>query len=138
MPANWMKQLNRAVFIAFCGVLTTALSFCSYEPDPTPDAIPLSFSTDTLQFDTLFAERLSISKRLKIINPSNKAVNISSIELRNQNDAFQLTLNGRTESSFSDQLLLPEDSLLILVSANIDQSDVNNPFVIRDYLGLRA
>jgi hypothetical protein len=134
MPAKWMKRLNRAFVLIFFGVLFIGLASCSYEPEPTTDPVNLTFSTDTLQFDTLFAERLSITKRLKIKNPTNKAVNISSIVLRNQSQAFQLTLNGRTQSSFSDQLLLPEDSLLMLVSANIDQGDENNPFVIRDYL----
>lgn len=118
----------------FFGLSILGFASCSYEPEPTTEPINLTFSTDTLQFDTLFAERLSITKRLKIKNPSNKAVNISSIGFRNQSQAFQLTLNGRTQSSFSDQLLLPEDSLLLLVSANIDQGDENNPFVIRDYL----
>ncbi|MGM0580022.1 MAG: choice-of-anchor Q domain-containing protein [Bacteroidota bacterium] len=134
MPANWMKQVNKGFLFAFCGILILGFASCSYEPEPTSEPVNFTFSTDTLQFDTLFAERLSITKRLKIINPSNKAVNISSIELKNQNKAFQLTLNGRTQSSFSDQLLLAEDSLLLLVSANIDQGDENNPFVIRDYM----
>lgn len=129
-----MKRLNRGFIIAICGLSILGFASCSYEPEPTTESISLIFSTDTLQFDTLFAERLSITKRLKIKNPSNKAVNISSIGFRNQSQAFQLTLNGRTQASFSDQLLLAEDSLLLLVSANIDQGDVNNPFVIRDYL----
>jgi hypothetical protein len=134
MPANWMKRLSKVVLFAFSGLLFFAFASCSYEPEPTTEAVNLRFSTDTLQFDTLFAERLSITKRLKIKNPSNKAVVISSIGLKNQSPAFELTLNGRTQSSFTDQLLLAEDSLLLLVSANIDQGDVNNPFVIRDYL----
>ncbi len=129
-----MKRLSKGFIIVFCGVTILGFASCSYEPEPTNDSINLTFSTDTLQFDTLFAERLSITKRLKIKNPSKKAVNISSIGLRNQSQAFQLTLNGRTQSSFSDQLLLAEDSLLLLVSANINQGDENNPFVIRDYL----
>lgn len=129
-----MKRLNKAFILGIIGLSIFGIASCSYEPEPTTEPINLSFSTDTLQFDTLFAERLSITKRLKIKNPSNKAVNISSIGFRNQSQAFQLTLNGRTQSSFTDQLLLAEDSLLLLVSANIDQGDENNPFVIRDYL----
>jgi len=129
-----MKRLSRGFIFIIFGLSFLGVASCSYEPEPTTEPINLTFSTDTLQFDTLFAERLSITKRLKIKNPSNKAVNISSIEFRNQSQAFQLTLNGRTQASFSDQLLLAEDSLLLLVSANIDQGDENNPFVIRDYL----
>jgi hypothetical protein len=134
MQANWMKRLNKALVIPYFGLVFFAFASCSYEPEPTSESVNLTFSTDTLQFDTLFAERLSITRRLKIKNPSSDAVLISSIGLRNQSEAFQLTLNGRSQTSFSDQLLLAEDSLLLLVSANIDQGDVNNPFVIRDYL----
>lgn len=129
-----MKQLSSSFALFFVGLLFFGLASCSVEPEPTSQAVSLSFSVDTLQFDTLFAERLSITKRLKIKNPSKEAVNISSIALRNESDAFQLTLNGKMQQSFSDQLLLGEDSLLLLVSANIDQGDVNNPFVIRDHL----
>jgi hypothetical protein len=129
-----MKRLSKAFIFVFCGVFFLGIASCSYEPEPTSEPINLTFSTDTVQFDTLFAERLSITKRLKIKNPTNKAVNISSIGFRNQSQAFQLTLNGRTQASFSDQLLLAEDSVLLLISANIDQGDEDNPFVIRDYL----
>jgi len=129
-----MKRLSRNFSLVLWSFLVLGFASCSYEPEPSLDPVNLSFSTDTLQFDTLFAERLSITKRLKIINPSNKAISIASIGLRNQSSAFQLTLNGRTQHSFSDQLLLAQDSLLLLVSANIDQGNTNNPFVIRDYL----
>jgi hypothetical protein len=129
-----MKRLNKGFALTFIGILLLGGFACSYEPEPTSEPILLTFSEDTIQFDTLFAERLSITKRLKIKNPANKAVNISSIGLRNQSEAFQLTLNGRTQSSFSNQLLLAEDSLLLLVSANVDQGNGNNPFLIRDYL----
>ncbi|WP_375579575.1 choice-of-anchor Q domain-containing protein [Marivirga tractuosa] len=129
-----MKRLSKDFLIVICGLLFSVFASCSYEPEPTSEPVNLSFSTDTLQFDTLFSERLSITKRLKIKNPTSQAITISSIRLRNQSQSFQLTLNGRTQSSFSDQLLLAEDSLLLLVSANIDQGNENNPFVIRDYL----
>jgi hypothetical protein len=129
-----MKQLSNLLTIITVSLLILGIGSCSYEPEPTTEEVNLIFSSDTIQFDTLFAERLSITKRLKVINPTNKAVNISSIALANRNPAFQLTLNGRTQSSFSDQLLLPEDSVLLLISANIDQGNDNNPFVIRDYL----
>jgi len=129
-----MKRLNKSISWAICSLISLSFFACSYEPEPVSEPVNLVFSTDTLQFDTLFAERLSITKRLKIKNPSNETVNISSIQLKNQNPSFTLTLSGITQSAFSDQLLLAEDSLLLLVSANIDQGDINNPFVIRDYL----
>lgn len=126
-----MKQLIKvSTFICVLAILAS----CSYEPEPSKKPVDLVFSTDTLQFDTLFSERSSITKRLKIKNPSNEAINISSIGLKEQNPSFKVLLNGVEGSTFQDQLLMANDSLLLLISATIDQSNQNNPFVIRDYL----
>jgi len=115
-------------------MLLFAFSQCSYEPEISNKAVNLSFSTDTIQFDTLFTGRQSITKRLKIYNSSSQAVMLNNISLQQQTNEFALILNGRKGESFSDQLLLGNDSLLLLIEAEVDQSDLNNPFVIRDLL----
>jgi hypothetical protein len=94
----------------------------------------LNFSTDTIQFDTLFTGKQSITKRLKVYNPSADAVLLNDIRLMNASKDFELIVNGVSGNNFQDKLLLAEDSLLILIKANINQSDLNNPFVIREEL----
>lgn len=135
-----MKLLKTIIHLSLVGsFLTAALFFsaCSNEPDFTDQPVQLIFSADTIQFDTLFTGRQSITKRLKIKNPGNKAVNIESISLDAQFQVFNLILNGRSGNSFNNQLLLPEDSLLLLIEATVDQSNENNPFVIRDQLSFQ-
>ena len=116
--------------------LALAFSFsqCSYEPEISNSGVQLSFSTDTIQFDTLFTERNSISKRLKVFNPSKEAIRIEQLNLEAYPEDFNLTVNGIKGDVFNDLLLFGEDSLLVIIEANIDQTDSNNPFVIRDLL----
>ncbi|MBK6267125.1 hypothetical protein JKA74_18925 [Marivirga sp. S37H4] len=130
-----MKPLKIGIdFILILWIVWVSLSACSYEPEINEQAIELSFSTDTVQFDTLFAERKSITKRLLVKNTSGKAVSLDQIRLKEQSDDFNLILNGIAGRQFNNQLLLGNDSLLILIEAKIDQTDENNPFVIRNNL----
>lgn len=125
------------IFSGFIFILLSGSFFfysCSYEPEIEEKPVQLTFSTDTIQFDTIFVERKSITKRLLIKNPSNNAISIDQIGLTNPQDHFQLVVNGVEGTSFANQLLLGNDSLLVLVEAFIDQSNENNPFVIRDAL----
>jgi hypothetical protein len=119
---------------AFALLVLLAFSKCSYDPEISKKPISLSFSTDTIQFDTLFAGKQSITKRLKVYNPSAEAVLLNDIRLMNATNNFELIVNGVSGNNFKDKLLLAEDSLLILIEANINQSDLNNPFVIREVL----
>ncbi len=123
--------LGVILFQIFGGLL---ISSCSYDPEISEEPVSLIFSTDTIQFDTIFAERKSITQRLIVKNPSSKAIAIDEISLLEGLNDFNLILNGRVGKSFSNQQLLGNDSLLLLIEAKIDQTDENNPFVIRDAL----
>jgi len=136
-----MKKRKKAFFnvilkAALVLVLLLSFSMCSFEPEVAKDAVELVFSADTIQFDTLFTGRQSITKRLKIINPNNEAVLIEKIELTDNARQFKLIINGEESQTFSDELLFGNDSLLVLLKATIDQSDINNPFVLRDMLAI--
>ena len=93
----------------------------------------LLFSTDTLIFDTLLTERLSITKRLRIYNPNTDAINISDIYL-NEGSEYSLIINGANENQVQDFLLRGKDSLLILVKLTADKRDVDDPFLIKDII----
>ena len=44
-------------------------------------SVELEFSTDTIFFDTLFTAERSVTKRLRIFNPGDKAVILESVAL---------------------------------------------------------
>lgn len=95
----------------------------------------LRFSTDSVLFDTLFTSKQSITKRFRIYNDNEKAVNVSSIALANGNNSqYKVFVNGRASTEFNEVKLLGQDSLLVLVEVTIDPMDQNLPFLVTDQL----
>lgn len=99
------------------------------------DSATLRFSTDSILFDTLFTSKQSITKRFRVYNDNDKAVNISSIALANGSSSpYKVVVNGRADAEFNDVKLLGQDSLLVLVEVTIDPMDQNLPFLVTDQL----
>ncbi len=97
----------------------------------------LYISTDTLRFDTLFSEQLSISRRAKVINPHAEAVLISTIDLAVKDDSpFELIVNGRRASEFRNQTLIGGDSLLLLVNVTTPQTTDTAAFRIHNVINI--
>ena len=101
----------------------------------------LAFSSDSVSFDTIFTLSkasnrkdtiTSIFKRLIVYNNADKAVNIQNIQLTNS--TYTLIVNGKKGTSFENTTLFGKDSLQVLVSANVDPSNVSLPFLITDKL----
>ncbi|TRX61396.1 right-handed parallel beta-helix repeat-containing protein [Fulvivirga sp. M361] len=99
----------------------------------------LRFSTDTIFYDTIFTQVApqikNVTKRFRVFNDNEKAVQISQIALaQGSNSAYTVFVNGRGGSLFEDVRLLGEDSLLIQVEVSIDPRDEGLPFIVEDEL----
>ena len=97
-----------------------------------PNAI-LSFSEDTVLFDTVFTQTGTITKRLLVYNPNEKAVKIEEIKLgKAPQSVYKLIIDG-VESTLARNIeLRGKDSLYILVRAFIDPNNQNTPFLVTD------
>lgn len=95
----------------------------------------LEFSTDTIFFDTVFVSTGSVSKRLKIYNRHDKAVQISQIQLEKLGASdYDLIIDGQAKDVASNITLRGNDSLLILVKVFIDPHNDSKPLFIEDKL----
>lgn len=113
----------------FLGLLTS----CEEKGFVEDPSAKLSFSTDTVLFDTLFTTIGSATKRFTVKNPNNKKIQISSIELAGgDNSDYRLNINGRKTSGIKDVQLNARDSLYIFVEVTIDPTNSNNPMVVKD------
>jgi len=120
------------IFLALLIVIITACDPAEEKFTFDPSA-KLRFSTDTLFFDTLFTSIGSITKRIKVFNDNNNAVNISSINLgAGSSSQYDLIVNGFEAKEFTDQRLLGNDSMLVLVKVTIDPQNSDLPFVVKD------
>jgi hypothetical protein len=127
-----LMKTNAVLFI--CIVL---LHFFSCRPKDevlsTSTNDRLSFSEDTVFFDTLFTSVGSITKRLIVHNPNKNKVRVSNIFLAGgSNSPYSIIVNGRSGPSLSNIEILGNDSIYVLIKVLIDPSSQNLPFLVSD------
>ena len=99
----------------------------------TDPSIKLSFSTDTVIFDTVFTTLGSATHGLKIYNTNNNTVKISSLRLAGGSNSFYtINVDGVAATSLKDIEISGNDSLYIFVRVRIDPTNQNNPFIVTD------
>lgn len=129
-----MKHLRYILYavVACIMVMTTA---CIEDDFTTSSSDTLTFSCDTLAFDTVFTELGTPTKRFTVYNRHKKMINISSIKMEGtSNGKFFLNVDGMTGEEFHDVEIRGEDSIFVFVEAYIDPTDKNNPIEITDHV----
>ncbi len=113
--------------------LTIAIFSCEREYEYTNGNNGLSFSVDTLMFDTIFSSIGSVTRNFKIYNPYDDDIIINSVELAGgDNSEFRININGYPESKVEDIKINARDSLYVFVDITIKPEDSNSPFVVND------
>lgn len=95
----------------------------------------LSFSADTIVYDTVFTTVGSTTKILKIYNEDSKTLQIDQIELvGGANSPFRINVDGLSGTNFSGIELEANDSLFIFVEVTIDPNNATNPLIVEDQI----
>jgi hypothetical protein len=93
----------------------------------------LSFSTDTVAFDTVFTSIGSTTQNFRVYNPVQEDVIIDAVELVGGDDSdFILNVNGTAGSMVHDVPVRGNDSLFVFVEVNVNPTSENSPFVVSD------
>ena len=116
-------------FILFIG---TFLFSCKKESIITSTQARLGVSADTISFDTVFTTRGSVKKSFKIINLNNQRLRLSKIKLAGSTSSFKLNIDGISTNEANDVVVDANDSIYVFVQVNIDSTNNNSPFIIRD------
>ncbi|MDR1738904.1 MAG: hypothetical protein LBR66_08855 [Candidatus Symbiothrix sp.] len=126
------------LYICIC-ILHLLLFSCNNRWDDfstDPDDV-LSFSTDTVAFDTIISTIMTPYRSLMVYNRNSKPLRISSVSLQNGvGSAYKINIDGRNsaDNTFQDLEIREKDSLYILVSAKPTESGQNLPQDITDHL----
>lgn len=106
---------------------------CEDEKYLSSTNVKLSFSVDTVMFDTVFTTVGSTTQHLKIYNPYDQKILISSVKLaKAETSNFRLNINGISANEIQNLEIAPFDSLYIFVEVTIDPSGQNLPLVVKD------
>lgn len=99
----------------------------------TDSSAKLTFSVDTVTFDTVFSTIGSATLNFKVYNPHKQPIEISSVELAGGDDSdFRLNIDGMPENSEQNIELAAKDSMYIFVEVTVDPTNSDSPMVIHD------
>ena len=102
----------------------------------SPDAV-LSFSTDSLKFDTVFTSVGSVTKSFKIIN-NNKQKILADVKLIGGiNSSFKTNIDGEATPQKTNLEIPAEDSIYVFVTLQINPTTQNLPFIVSDSISVK-
>ena len=102
----------------------------SFTTDPND---VLTFSVDTVKFDTVMTTKGTATKQFVIYNRSKKQINISNIQVAGISKAhFYLNVDGTKGSVFRDIEIRGGDSIYVFVEGYVDKLSKNEPEEIND------
>lgn len=101
----------------------------SDEDFPTPQSAKLSFSADTLDFDTVITHTASATEQISIYNKNSKGISITSVRFEGEGkDAFLVNVDGVAISSAIPVSIdcRGKDSLIAFVQFNAQDNNQDN------------
>ena len=124
----------KLVFRILLSILILAGIFsCSKDNIIDDPSARLSFSVDTVMFDTVFTTIGSTTQHLKIYNNNNKDILVSSLILAGGKESnFRINVNGTQSDIIRDLVIPANDSIYIFVEVTVDPNNANSPMVIQD------
>jgi len=124
------RQITYLFFTLWLSILIGCTDFDNFSTNPNHR---LSFSVDTLAFDTIFSTIGSTTKQFMVYNPNDEALKIESIVLASGgNSGFRFNVDGRKGESFQGIDIWKKDSLYISVEITVNPTGANQPVVIED------
>lgn len=133
-----MKKITVPLFLAFLWMVSL-LSGCDgmedhYSGNPN---FRLSFSQDTLSFDTVFTTIGSATHPLMIYNTNDEPLNIETILLASGGSSgFRINVDGRKGDLFNNIGIQAKDSMYVFVEVTVDPNEADQPLLLEDSIVL--
>jgi hypothetical protein len=128
--------MHKSIFYSVFGTFLLMFGFSACKKDQilTDSSVRLTFSDDTLMFDTVFVTAGSATEVFTVHNTEDRPIRISSISLGNGSASYyRLNVNGTPGQSFHDVEIGANDSIWIFAEVTIpDPNSPNTPFVVTD------
>ncbi len=90
----------------------------------------LSFTLDTVYFDTIFTTVGTTTRSFRVHNPYDRYIKINDIELAGGKESvFRINVDGAAGTKFKDFEIAPKDSMYVFVEATLGEN--NSPDILR-------
>ena len=133
-----MRQM-RYFLLTFLGLISlimtgTMMVSCIDDAMTTSSSDVLTFSRDTVDFDTVFTDVGTPTARLIVSNRAKKGINISSIKFRNTDTWFRFNVDGVSGTEFHDVDIRGRDSIYVFIECFIPETQDASPGLVEDEL----
>jgi hypothetical protein len=117
-----VKRIISFVILLVSFVILIALNSCNKNSFTTDPSDLLEFSTDTVQFDTIFTNIGSATNYFVVRNSNqSKSIKIDRIFVAGElSSKYRLNIDGVSTNNYNDYEIAPGDSLFIFVEVTID------------------
>jgi len=107
---------------------------CVKEDELLKDSdIQLTFSSDTLTFDTVFTTLGSTTRQVRVFNRGKKTVRFASAGLRGgRSSRFRTNIDGDTSMVVQGLEIAAGDSCFVFVRVNVNPNSQTEPFLVED------
>ncbi len=119
------------LFIAFSVSCVIFISSCKKEQFIEDSGARLSFSDDTIKFDTIFTTVGSATQVFLVYNNNDQPIK-TSISLGSNQNFFRLNVDGQPGRAFNNVEIGANDSIWIFVEVTLDPNNINTPYLIDD------
>ncbi len=129
-----MSKLRKLFIATALGAVSLLAFQCQPERSFVEDSdAKLTFTVDTLYFDTVFTTIGTVTKSFRIKNPNSQFIKIDEISLAGGNSSvFRINVDGEPGIRFSDLEIAPWDSMFIFVEATLDPNETADILLIQD------
>ena len=131
MDRTWVPRRLLPIVLVLTGLLFFA---CHPERNYIEDSdATLTFTLDTVYFDTVFTTLSTVTKSFRVKNPHNQFVRIGEISLAGgSSSVFRINVDGSPGVEFSNLEIAPRDSMYVFVEATLDPNYSNEILRIQD------
>lgn len=125
---------TRYFILTFIGLLSLTFVSCINDAITTSPNDTLTFSRDTVDFDTVFTDVGTPTARLIVSNKASKGLIISSIRFRNPETVFRMNVDGVSGYEFGDVEIMAKDSIYVFIECFLPETAGNEPYLVADEL----
>ena len=133
-----MRQM-RYFLLTLAGLISlimacTGMVSCIDAAMTTSSSDVLSFSRDTVDFDTVFTDLGTPTARLIVFNRASKGLEISSIKFKDPDTRFRFNVDGVSGVEFHDVEIRGRDSIYVFIECFIPETQGASPGLVADDL----
>lgn len=136
---NSTQRLLHLIMAVATIAIGMSISSCQNEMVSDDPTLRLSFSEDTVRFDTIFTGVGTSTQKIIVHNTNRNALRINRIWTDSAQHYFKINIDGETDlSRLSGFELRGGDSIYIFIRSLIDLQNQNNPVLIEDAINFEV